>query len=274
MSRTKFVDLHSHFLFGLDDGAENLDASLAMLDQAASLNFEILLATPHASDMTNDAFSQQIMARFNEVKSAVIKAQIPVKLFLAAEMFYSAQIFKWMKYPWSTINNNKRYFLFELPLFDLPEGVGEFIFKAQLKKMTPILAHPERYRYLHNKVEKLISFVQQGCLIQVNAGSIVGQFGNSTQNFALKLIKGGLAHLVASDAHDVEKRNYGTMVQAYRELEKFCDAETLANLFYYNPKKIIRAENIFILEADESQFNPFLKRWKKKFFTLLQKLWS
>ena len=274
MAKARFVDLHSHYIFGVDDGAYDLNATMAMLEQAASLNFKALLATPHATELTDDEFSQQIIDHFNQVKQAAQKENLPLELYLSAEMFFSSRIFDWLKYPWATFDNNQKYFLFELPLFDLPEGVGEFIFQARLKSFIPILAHPERYRYLHDKIDKLMTFVQQGCLIQVNAGSIVGQFGNSIQNFALKLIKSGMVHFVASDAHETENRSYQTLVRARNELMNLLDEQTLDNLFYQNPLNAIKAQELHYLEINEDHLMPAHDKWRKLLKQFKKKLWS
>ncbi len=274
MSTQQFVDIHSHYLFGLDDGAASLDDSLSMLEQAASLHITHLLATPHATELTNDAFSEQVVQHFETVRQEARKAGIPVHLYLSAELFFSRRTMDWLHYPWATIANNRKYLLFELPLLDLPEGVGEFIFQCRLKGITPILAHPERYMYLHKKLEKLYAFFQQGCLIQINAGSITGQFGQNVQNMALNFIKSGFAHFVASDAHEIKYRSYKTLIRAYEELAKFVDSSFLNRLFFENPQNAITGQAIKVSEVDDGLFDSqtdSLKRWakrfKKKFFS-------
>lgn len=274
MGTQQFIDIHSHYLFGLDDGARTLDETLAMLQQAASLNITHLLATPHATELTDDAFSEQVLHRFETVQHEAKKAGIPVRLSLAAELFFSRRLMDWLRYPWATLANNQKYLLFELPLLDLPEGVGEFIFQCRLKGITPILAHPERYIYLHNKLEKLYGFFQQGALIQINAGSITGQFGQRVQNVAFTFIKGGFAHFVASDAHEIKYRNYETLIRAYEELAKFADSSFLDQLFFANPQKAIAGQVIKIRDVDDEIFAPKtdqIKKWtqrlKRKFFS-------
>ncbi|RLD15279.1 hypothetical protein DRI50_04275 [candidate division KSB1 bacterium] len=274
MEKQQFIDIHSHYLFGLDDGSRSLEETLGMLEQAASLNIIHLLATPHATELTDDAFSEQVLQRFKEVQNEVKKAGIPVQLSLAAELFFSRRLMDWLHYPWATLANNKKYVLFELPLLDLPDGVGDFIFQCRLKGITPILAHPERYIFLHDKLEKLYAFFQQGCLIQINAGSITGQFGQRVQNVALTFVKGGFVHFVASDAHETKHRNYRTLINAYEELSKFADSSFLNQLFFENPQKAIAGQPIKVQDVDDAIFakkTDQVKKWakilKKKFFS-------
>ncbi len=274
MTAARFVDIHSHYLFGLDDGAPDLETSLAMIEQAARLNFKALLATPHATEMTDTAYSQQIVENFNLVRQQVQKENIPIELYLAAEMFYSPKIFDWFSLPWATFNHNKKFFLFELSLFDFPEGVGEFIFQCRLQGFVPVLAHPERYRYLHDRLETLLTFVRQGCLIQINAGSIVGQFGNATRKVAFKLIQSGAAHFVASDAHETQKRNYQTMVEAHAELSKHLTDDQLDRLFFNNPQAAIAAQSIPMADPESEDTTERTPKWKKALSVLKRKLMS
>ncbi len=274
MGTQQFTDIHSHYLFGLDDGARTLDETLEMLEQAASLNITHLLATPHATELTDDAFSEQVVQRFEQVRKEAQKAGIPIRLSLAAELFFSRRLMDWLRYPWATLANNQKYLLFELPLLDLPDGVGEFIFQCRLQGITPILAHPERYIYLHNKLDKLYGFFQQGALIQINAGSITGQFGQNVQNVALSFVKGGFVHFVASDAHETKHRSYRTLIRAYEELSKFADSTFLNKLFFENPQKAIAGETIKIQDVDDEIFakkSDQIKKWtqrlKRKFFS-------
>ncbi len=262
----RFIDLHSHFVFGLDDGARSLDESLAMLEQAAENGIEHLLATPHATELTDDRFSEQVLRQFGLVQEEARKKGIPVRLSLAAELFFSRRLMEWLRYPWATFANNQKYLLFELPLFDLPDGVGEFIFECRLKGITPILAHPERYLYLHKKLDKLFSFFQQGCLIQINAGSIVGQFGQAVQEMALRFVKANFVHFIASDAHETKQRNYKVLLRSYEELQKTVDDATLNMWFYENPAKALQGSLIEAGEVDEAAFNSKkspMKKWVK-----------
>ncbi len=272
MGNRQFADLHSHFVFGVDDGAPDLDASMAMLEQAASLNIRTLLATPHATELTDETFSQQLLDHFKQVQETAQKEKLPVDLYLSAEMFFSNRILEWFHYPWSTFDNNGKYLLFELPLFDLPDGVGEFIFQLRLKGLVPVLAHPERYRYLHDKIDKLVGFVQQGCLIQINSGSVIGQFGSSVASFAMKMIKSGLVHFVASDAHETENRNYETMVQAREALTRIVSESVLDQIFWQNPLNAIKAAEISNFDFVEEHLMSTPDKWKRVLRNLKNRL--
>jgi len=201
-----YADIHSHFLFGVDDGAPDMPQTLAMLEQAVKNNFKYLLATPHASDLMNKALSIRFTENFTQVKQLIARHNLPLNISLASELFFSPAMHRWLEYPWATFNHKRKYLLFELPFYEQPEGVGDFIFKSHLKGIYPILAHPERYAYLRNTPQILRNWHQQGCLLQLNAGSLTGQFGPKIETFARKLLKARLIHFVASDAHSAGHR--------------------------------------------------------------------
>ena len=128
MNDTCFSDIHNHIIFSIDDGAKDLDKSLQMIDQAAECNIGQIAATPHITDLTDELIIDKIKDNFNQLKNEIKNRDIPVDLFLAAELIYNDRIDYWLEKPWVTLNGNKSYFLFELPLFDLPNGVSDFIF--------------------------------------------------------------------------------------------------------------------------------------------------
>jgi len=246
-----FTDLHSHYIYNVDDGAQNIDQTLAMLEAAQRRNIRHLLATPHITDGTNEIISQRILDHFREIEQRIESAGLDIKISLGSEIFYGSQINNHFTYPWSTFANNGKYFLFELPLFDLPEGVSDFIFNSKIQGRTPILAHPERYLYLRDDLSTLLGWYRQGCLMQMNAGSLTGHFGQRVIDFSRKLLMVGLYHFVASDAHDTHFRNYKALEEAYEEAAPLLDEEEMENLFHHNPERAIKGEPIAQREIDE-----------------------
>lgn len=268
MDDTFFTDLHNHVIFSIDDGAENLDNSMLMVEQAAECNVHTIVATPHITDLTDDLIVKRIKKHYEELKNAISKRKIPVDLVLASELIYSDQIFDWLKKSWVTFNSNRKYFLFELPLFDLPNGVGDFIFQVKLKGFEPILAHPERYIYLHKKIDQLIQWRQQGCLMQMNAGSLTGQFGNEVLSITKKFLAANFFTFVASDAHDVDSRSFKVLPKAFEIVSDLVSQEIADDLFKTNPHKAVKGESISQLFLDEDiiekhWFDGIIKSLKK-----------
>ncbi len=247
----RFTDIHSHFLFSVDDGAQTELQSLDMLQQAAEQKITHLLATPHATDLTTEAVSERFLDNFKKIQDLIAEGNIGIKISLASELYFSPHIYDWIKYPWATFNNNRKYLLFELPLFEMPREVKEFIFQCRLEGITPILAHPERYSYMNKNVEVLFDWYHQGCLMQINAGSITGQFGSRAEKLSAKLIQARLAHFVASDAHETEYRNYKQLPKAREILSERIAPEYLDELFSINPQKALDGQPFDTREPDE-----------------------
>ncbi len=251
LKKYPFVDIHSHFLFGVDDGAKNQGDALQMLREAAEENIRHLVATPHATDLTNEIISDQFQKHFSILQEQIAQEKLDIEISLGSELYFSDKIYNWMKYPWATLNNNKKYLLFELPLYELPNKVDDFIFQCKLEGITPILAHPERYVYLRKNLSKIKNWHRQGCLLQVNAGSITGLFGLAVAQLAKRLILSGMAQFIASDAHDSKYRNYSVVTKAYDVLSGLIPDDYLEQLFYINPQKSIEGKDIDPFEVDE-----------------------
>ena len=268
MNDTFFSDIHNHIIFSIDDGAKDLDKSLQMIDQAAECNIGQIAATPHITDLTDELIIDRIKDNFNHLKNEIKNRDIPVDLFLAAELIYNDRIDYWLEKPWVTLNGNKSYFLFELPLFDLPNGVSDFIFQSKLRGIVPILAHPERYIYLHKSEDKLIQWHNQGCLMQMNAGSIIGQFGNEVMSMTKKMLSANFYSFVASDAHDTESRNFKVLPKAYEIALELTSLEKVENLFKINPDKAIKGKPISQTFINEELFQV---RWLDRLINSIKK---
>jgi len=259
MTGLHYIDIHSHVLFNVDDGSKSEAMSLKMLRQAAENKIVHLLATPHANDLTNEVQSERFFKRHNRLKQLISEHQIPLKLSLGSELFFGPGIETLLETPWATFENKRKYLLFELPLYEMPKEVEHFIFERHLEGITPILAHPERYSYLHRRPEKLVAWHHQGCLMQINAGSIIGQFGERVASVAKRMLKAGMVQFVASDAHDPEYRNYQALDLASMQMQEFLSDEEIAELVFENPRRAIEGTPIEPLEINEALLN---EDWK------------
>jgi len=237
-----FTDLHNHILFGIDDGAPTPEASLAMLRRAVDCNISAIMATPHAPDLMNPVYSGLINSHFKELQNLVVAAGLPVDLKLGSEVFFSERIFDWINEPWATFGGARKYLLFELPLFEQRLPVSDFIFRLQIQGIKPILAHPERYLYLRNQVRLLEQWHEQGCIFQINAGSLTGSLGTTAQQFGRELLERHMAELVASDAHDDERRSFSELTRARDLVETLIDEEYRERLFVSNPRRVFNGQ--------------------------------
>jgi len=203
------IDLHSHLLPGIDDGARSMDEALAMARAHVADGTRCVVATPHIYPGVFDNTAERIARSCDEFNAALKEAQIPLSVQWAAEVRASIEIFDWLAagtLPFLGQDGPWRHLLLELPDGQIPVGTDRLI--AQLLKyhVRPVIAHPERNKAVMADPSKMSAFVGQGCLLQVTAGSLLGDFGNKAEATAHALLKQELVHVVASDAHRVEGR--------------------------------------------------------------------
>lgn len=219
------IDLHSHILPGIDDGARSLDISLQMAQQAVDSGVRHMVCTPHIHKGYFDNTLNTIRHAFNEFQKAIADASIPLSLSYAAEVRVNELIPIWYKqqeFPFLGEYNGKRILLLEMPHSHIPQGL-EVLIKWLLKNnVQPLIAHPERNRELLAEQHKFSWLQRQGCMFQVTAGALTGRFGDKVEDFALSMMRNKAFHVVASDTHDLVRRP-NDMQAAYEVVSTFSD---------------------------------------------------
>jgi protein-tyrosine phosphatase len=260
------VDLHSHVLHGVDDGAKDHKTMVEMLRHARDLGITRLLATPHANEHVTPQVEQLILDRFAEAQQVIAAEELNIELRLAAEVNFNSDLDRWLATEWVLFGADIRYLMFELPMFELPAGIGDAIFSMGMKKIKPVMAHPERYHKVRENPAKMFNWISQGCLMQVDAGSITGQFGRQSQQFAESMLQAGAVHLVASDAHDPLSRSFMVLEEARERVVELYDENYAEILFERNPAQLLDGKPLRVPAVDESAFDKsFLERLKLKF---------
>ena len=233
------IDLHSHILPGQDDGAQSLEASLAMARMAVDSGVTSMAATPHcAGDRTREVY-----AAWQLLKEALEENEIPLKLFLGMEIFGTPETARMLSEKQLFTLNDSRYPLIEFSFRS--DGLEETRILHRVCKagFRPVVAHPERYDYVQHDPAILNLWVQMGCLLQINKGSLLGRFGPVEERLALELVDRGFAFAVASDAHSPHMRT--TWMKDVRDLlRQVFSEEAAAALLERNPRKLINNENI------------------------------
>jgi len=243
------IDLHSHFLYGIDDGPKNLKGSLELIKQAVQVGISKLLATPHLTESSSQQDRQRIREVFDEVKEHLVKSRLNLQIQLAAEVYYSPDMIRWAYQSWLFIGSKKSYMLFDIPMQLLPLDLPETIFQLVRRKIIPIMAHPERNRQVQAKPQLLADWIRLGCIMQMDAGSITGAFGRKCQRVATELINQGYIHLVASDAHDCLQRSFHLLAEARTLLAGKYGEEIADCLFAGNPQRILEGDELLRLPA-------------------------
>lgn len=196
------VDMHSHLLPGIDDGAPTLEDSIQLILHLQEMGYRKFITTPHIFwDMYKN--TPEIIAEKLALVRAELKARsINIELEAAAE-YYCDEHFESLieQNNLLTFGSNKKFVLFEISFADENINLGRAIFNMRLAGYQPILAHPERYEFWHGNFEKYQSMIDRDVLLQLNVNSLTGQYGPNVQRISERLIEKGMISFVGSDCH-------------------------------------------------------------------------
>ncbi|MCM1345442.1 MAG: hypothetical protein NC246_16610 [Muribaculaceae bacterium] len=238
-----YIDIHSHILPGIDDGAPNFDASMKMLRTAWADGIKKIIATPHYKPGHHNADPEKIHSLMDQLRREAEKEGIEAELYSGNEFYYHDGMFRKLEEGRAETLAESSYVLIE---FGPMEGFGYIrggLYEALAHGWRPVLAHVERYSAILGEPEKVEELIRLGSCIQVNAGSILGRTGMGAKQFVRRLLKEGLVHFVATDAHDTERRKPELSGCAKYISRKYGEA-CARRLFHENPMRILRNEYI------------------------------
>ncbi|MCA6077956.1 tyrosine-protein phosphatase [Fulvivirga sedimenti] len=195
------TDIHSHLLPGIDDGVESFEDSLALIRRFSALGYERLITTPHVMHdfYRNDAETIRNLA--GELQHKIRESGIPITLEAAAEYYLDEGLMEKLENNEDLLTFGKNYLLFETSFINKPIYLEEFIFKCTSQGIVPVLAHPERYAFVHQEPGLLGELASRGVLLQINANSISGYYSKEVKKLTRKLIDQGMVNFVGSDCH-------------------------------------------------------------------------
>jgi protein-tyrosine phosphatase len=195
------IDLHTHILPGLDDGARTVESSIAMAVSAVMRGVTKLAVTPHVRD-DYPTSAETMLAALAQLRGTLERGAIQLDLLPGAEIaFDRVGRLSQKELAAFGLAGNPRYLLIECPYRGWPLGFEAELFRLRRQKITPVIAHPERNPEVQVNPRILSGLLDLGALMQITAASITGVFGRRARSTALHLIRSGNAHLVASDDH-------------------------------------------------------------------------
>ncbi len=231
------IDIHSHIISGVDDGPSTIEQSVAMAYQAQKAGIKTIIATPHAHESLFD--SERLSDNYQELLYRIRDYDIVLKL--GYEVFINPSMPGMEKKNIGLTMDDTRYLLFELPFNTLPgEGLGA-IQSLRQKDIVPILAHPERNRNFIRNFNELTGYVNAGCLLQIDAASVLGIYGRDVREFAKKLIRWNRVDFVASNAHCAQDY-VNWYMKAWSEVSKWSGEASANRLFQSNAENLLHRE--------------------------------
>ena len=201
------IDIHTHILPGVDDGSGSLEESLQMAELAVSSGVQAVIVTPHC-DVPEDVpvSLDTLRGGLQQLRSALSARGIPLKLYSGMEIFGTPETAERLRSGKLTTLAGSHYPLIEFPFVNYSAQATRILQSVRDLGLLPIVAHPERYRYVQLEPALLNLWFDMGCLLQVNRGSLMGRFGGECQELAESILDRGFAGFVASDAHGTEHR--------------------------------------------------------------------
>ncbi|MGX7030438.1 tyrosine-protein phosphatase [Vagococcus zengguangii] len=249
------IDLHCHILPGLDDGAQNMEDSLAMARKAVASGITHILCTPHRNGKYQNSKADIIEAVIN-LQSVLDEEHIPLTLFEGQEVRISGDLMQ--EYEAGLLlgtDVSDRYMLIEFPTQDVPLYSERLFFEMLTKGITPVIVHPERNSVFIEEPNKLIPFIEMGVLTQMTAPSYVGVFGKKIQKVSEQMLTHNLIHMMASDAHNLKTRDF-YLEEAFTKLRK-----------EYGKAKAYEFEQVAkaLINGDDVQIPAYQEIKKKRF---------
>jgi protein-tyrosine phosphatase len=243
------IDLHSHVLPNLDDGAKDLAEAVRMCHIAEQDGIKILAATPHFRPTVYDNNQENILPAVDRLQEEIDRKGISLRIVPGVDIRVSPEVIPFLEQNPRLLFGG-RYALMEFPAQCIPPSIEDFFFRMRLKGFTPIITHPERNGDVQNDPKMLEAMVDKGALVQVTAMSLTGDFGDQVRATAFRLVKSGLAHVVASDAHSPRHRR-PVLSKALRAVENLIGPERARMMVEEIPRKILQGEVVEISHAED-----------------------
>lgn len=264
------IDSHSHILPGLDDGAKTMDETLEIVRQLCEAGFKTLISTPHVLEGRGFLHPEEILNSAARVGQAVAEAGIPVEIVPGAENYIFPDMGKWVREGnLLSLGNTQKYILVELPRLEIPHYTDHVFFELQVQGLTPILAHPERYRGLVAEPKRLLEWAKKGILFQLDLRSLRGRYGPKAQELAETLLQSHLIHLIGSDAHRVAS-NESSVQESLQRLKQLVGEEKYRELTLTNPQAVLEGKAMPDRENYSLQEPMIMKKKKRKFWGLFR----
>lgn len=239
------VDIHCHILPDIDDGSESWEMTAAMCRMAARDGITHIVATPHCDGHYeyDRAHFTDMLATLSEVADGRLTFSIGCDFHLSPRNLQDA-----MADPRRFAVGDTQYLMIEFDHHGIPADAGEQLLAIISRGMVPIITHPERNAYLMKNLDRVLRFVADGCLVQVTANALTGFWGPKSKKAAERLLQKNAVHIVATDAHDLERRP-PILSEARTRIAQLVGADAAEALVRHNPAAVVAGRSVPHLPA-------------------------
>lgn len=203
------IDIHSHILPAVDDGAQTLSDALILLRMAQDDGVTTQFLTPHVRPPRYQNEPEDLHQQFTAFTQAAAAEGLTITLRLSSEVRVGPNLMAVVQnadFPLLGTHQGKKLFLLEMPYSQVPTGTLNIIAWLMQREFIPIIVHPERNREFQSKPALIQEFVEAGCLLQITASSLTGRFGDKAERTAINLIENDRVTFMATDCHNIDYR--------------------------------------------------------------------
>lgn len=248
------IDIHSHILPGIDDGAKTEAESIAMGKAAVKEGITTIVATPHNR---NGSFnnSRENILNYTEIINELFKQEgIPLEVLPGQETRINGDMISDLEQGELLPINDSKYLFVELPSDHVPQYTEQMLFDIQVAGYIPVIVHPERNQGIIEHPNRLYEFIRKGALSQITSGSLIGKFGKEIQKVSHQLIQANLTHFIASDAHNTTTRAFW-MKDAFDEVKDTYGID----LYYF----FLENSQLMVDQMNVNRLEPMMVKRKK-----------
>ena len=273
------IDLHTHILPGIDDGAKTLEVALEMARIAVNDGTEVMACTPHIYPGLYMNDSAGIHDARTKLQNALDVFHIPLKLVVGADAHLVPELLEGLQSGRVPTLNGSRYFLLEPSHHVPPPQFEHSVFQIMAAGFVPVITHPERLVWIEHHYPTFLALAQRGVWLQLTAGAIVGKFGKQARYWSERLLNDGVVHLIASDAHTTAKRN-PVISDALPTVESAVGKEEALRLVRGRPQAILDDIEPAAVQPPpgllkpSDQLSAFKEPWHKRLFGVARGTWT
>jgi len=252
------IDLHSHILPNIDDGSKSISETYNLIKEAYNAGFTNIISTSHYLEdydfIADDEQRRQWISLLSQNLPEEVKN---IKLHIGSEIYIRYDMLELLENKKASTLGDSNYVLFELSMKHKTSNLKNIIYDLLEQGYIPIIAHPERYKFIQEEPNYLIELIELGVYFQANFASIIGFYGKEVQNTVKLLLKNNMIHFLGSDVHR-ENTIYTKMPEILKELRKIISENKLKELTELNPKLVLENKKIYVdspIEIKKSFWN-------------------
>ncbi len=235
------IDIHSHIIPNVDDGARSVEETFNILKEAQEAGFTDVILTSHFLLNYYETNAQELIFWKEKLQEVLKKQGTKINLHSGMEIYITNQMEELLENKKILTVANSGYMLIELPLATNVKYFDYVVYYLEAKGIKPIIAHPERYKCVQKDPDIVEEYIEKGCLIQCNYGSIVNLYGREAEKTIKTLLKKNQVHFLGSDVHR-ENGTYLIILDAIKKIRKIIGENKINELTTINPKKILQNE--------------------------------